>query len=34
LSLGAQYSFSNRDSDVAGNDYTRNLISLLLTAKL
>jgi hypothetical protein len=34
LSLGARYTYSNRNSNEAGNDYDRNLISLLLTAKL
>jgi hypothetical protein len=34
LSLGARYSYSLRDSDAPGNDFSRNLISLLLTAKL
>ncbi|MPY74205.1 MAG: outer membrane beta-barrel protein [Alphaproteobacteria bacterium] len=34
LSLGARYSYSNRNSNEAGADYDRNLISLLLTAKL
>jgi hypothetical protein len=34
LSLGARYNFSLRESDSPGNDYTRNAISLLLTAKL
>ena len=34
LSLGARYTYSNRNSNEAGADYDRNLISLLLTAKL
>lgn len=34
LTLGARYEFSNRDSDVSGADYTRNLFSLLLRAQL
>lgn len=34
LSLGARYVYSNRNSNESGADYDRNLISLLLTAKL
>jgi len=34
LSLTARYIYSHRDSDEASAEYTRNLISLLLTAKL
>lgn len=34
LSLGARYTYSGRDSDAPGSDYSRNLISLILTAHL
>jgi len=34
LTLGTRYVFSYRDSDSPGNDYVRNLISVLLTTKL
>jgi hypothetical protein len=34
LSLGARYRYLNRDSDVSGSDFSSNIISLLLTAKL
>lgn len=33
LTLGAAYRFQKRNSDAAGNDYTRNLISVSLRAK-
>ena len=34
LTLGARYRFLGRDSDTSGADFTSNIISLLLTAKL
>ena len=34
LTLAARYTYANRNSNEAGSDYDRNLISLLLTAKL
>jgi len=33
LTLGAQYRYEQRDSDLSGNDYSRNLVTLSLTAK-
>jgi hypothetical protein len=34
LSLGARYRYLGRDSDASGADFSSNIISLLLTAKL
>lgn len=34
LSLSARYTYANRNSNDAGADYDRNLVSLFLTAKL
>jgi len=34
LTLGARYRYQKRDSDLSGNDYSRNLISVSLTGKL
>lgn len=33
LTLGARYRYSQRDSDISSNDYSRNLVTLSLTAK-
>jgi hypothetical protein len=34
LTLGARYRYLKRDSDVSGDDFDSNIISLLMTAKL
>lgn len=33
LTLGARYRYERRDSDLSNNDYSRNLVTLSLTAK-
>jgi hypothetical protein len=33
LTLGARYRYQHRDSDISGNDYSRNLVTVSLTAK-